>query len=259
MADSWEDEDEWDVDSPIQVAPKTTDLLKHELKDNDYYDEEEDLAVIEKEKAAKADAAINKTKGKALLDKKRAEDERKEDLEIARRAAQLEMEMEENMTLEERRILEKKRVEMADNALTDDLFGTVGTAKSSTDVSDAGDSVNMKDLKDHLKHARKVAQCIKSHGKIPFATAFLKECIQECSSVLDDDAVSDIIKLCNIIKNDKIAAAKSKAKIQAQKAAKKKDKAAEAAAKKMTDEIFGETKNFDEIDEMAARYEDDFF
>jgi hypothetical protein len=50
-----------------------------------------------------------------------------------------------------------------------------------------------------------------------------------------------------------------KAKGQAQKAAKKKDKVAEAAAKKMAEELYGDNDQFDRIDAMASKYEDDFF
>ena len=77
--------------------------------------------------------------------------------------------------------------------------------------------------------------------------------------MLDDDAITDIIRVCNIIKNDKIAAAKLKAKGQAQKATKKRDKVAEAAAKKMAEELYGDNEKLDRIDEMASRYEDEFF
>jgi len=158
MADDWEDEDEWDVDSDINLSKNVPAVNK---TDNDFDDDEEDLALVDKQNAAKAEAAINKTKGKALLEKKRAEEERKEEMEIAKRALELEAEMEENMTLEDRRLLEKQRIESADNALTDDLFGQTDEGQPKAGNSDAGDAVKMKDLKDHLKHARKVAQCIK--------------------------------------------------------------------------------------------------
>jgi len=69
----------------------------------------------------------------------------------------------------------------------------------------------------------------------------------------------DIIRLCNTIKNDKIAEAKAKAKGQAQKTAKKRDKVAEAAAKKLAEELYGDNDRFDRIDAIASKYEDDFF
>jgi translation initiation factor 3 subunit J len=163
MADDWEDEDEWDVDNNIN--PLTTSTKNISTVNDDFDNEEEDLAIVEKQKSAKIEAEMNKTKGKALLEKKRAEEERKEEMEIARRALELEAEMEENMTLEERRQLEKQRIESADHALTDDLFGAVDGSHPKTESSEPGDVVKMKDLKDHLKHARKVAQCIKvSHS-----------------------------------------------------------------------------------------------
>lgn len=89
------------------------------------------------------------------------------------------------------------------------------------------------------------------------ATAFIKELLEECKDVLDDDAITDIIKTCNVIKNEKVAAAKRKVKGQAQKA--KKDKAAEAKAKKLQEELYGDNDYVDQYEEYGAKYEDDFF
>jgi translation initiation factor 3 subunit J len=57
--------------------------------------------------------------------------------------------------------LERQRIEEADHALTDDLFGAVEKMVVSETPAAAGDKVVMKDLKDHMKHARKVAECMK--------------------------------------------------------------------------------------------------
>jgi len=86
----------------------------------------------------------------------------------------------------------------------------------------------------------------------------LKECISESKDVLDDDAITDIIKTCNVIKNEKLQASKKKVKGQAQKS-KKKDKAAEKKAKKMQVELYGNNEDFDNYDEYGAEYEDAFF
>lgn len=90
------------------------------------------------------------------------------------------------------------------------------------------------------------------------ATAFFKEAISESKDVLDDDAITEIIKICNVIKNEKVQAQKKKVKGQAQKS-KKKDKAAEEKAKKMAIELYGDNDQFDDYDEYGAQYEDDFF
>ena len=124
-------------------------------------EEEEDLAVMEKNQNDKLQQVSLKKKGNALAAKKKAEEDRKEEEELARKAMELEAEMEANMTIDERRALEKQRVEEADNALTDDLFGGVDNVAAKKSGVAAGDTVKMVDLKDHLKHARMVAKCMK--------------------------------------------------------------------------------------------------
>ena len=99
-----------------------------------FEDEEEDLAVLEKARMEKASQVSLKKKGNALAAKKKAEEDRKEEEELARKAMELEAEMEANMTLDERRALERQRVEDADNALTDDLFGGVDTTTSRASI-----------------------------------------------------------------------------------------------------------------------------
>jgi translation initiation factor 3 subunit J len=99
---------------------------------------------------------------------------------------------------------------------------------------------------------------IQGHGKINLCAAFLKEVIQQCKDVLDDDAITDIIKSCNVIKNEKVQAAKRKVKGQAQKS-KKADKAAAKKAMEIHSDVFGDNDQYDEYDEMGGAYEDDFF
>lgn len=76
--------------------------------------------------------------------------------------------------------------------------------------------------------------------------------------LLDDDAITDVIKTCNVIKNEKVAASKRKVKGAAQKS-KKVDKAAEKKAKQIQAELYGDNDQYDEYDDMGADYEDAFF
>ncbi len=99
---------------------------------------------------------------------------------------------------------------------------------------------------------------LQSNAKTHFALTFFKECLQESKDILDDEGISEIIKLCNVIKNDKLQAAKRKVKGQAQKS-KKKDKEAEKKAKKMATELYGDNDYVDDYDDFGAQYEDDFF
>ena len=98
---------------------------------------------------------------------KAAEEAEREELELAKKAMALEAEMEANMTPEERRQLMREREEADAKAMTADLFGGVDDRASSGAASGgagsvvmSGDKVVMKDLKDHLRHAKKVGECI---------------------------------------------------------------------------------------------------
>lgn len=151
----WDDDDEWDVDDAALDAKLG--LQKTANK----FDDEVDLALQEKEAADKAREEQLKKKGSALAAKKKAEKERAEEKELARKQMEYEAELEAKMTPDERRALEQKRIEEADNALTDDLFGAVEKLSVGGKAQQAGDKVVLKDMKDYLKHARKVAECFK--------------------------------------------------------------------------------------------------
>lgn len=254
MGDNWDDsDDEWDVDDDALDAKLG---LKKDGGNN--FDDEEDLALKEQAAAEKLMQVELKKKGSSLVAKKNADKERKEEAEDARKAMELEAELEANMSPDEQRAMERARIEEADHELTADLFGGVDKMSISKGAQQAGDKVVMKDMKDHMKHARKVAECMKGHGKIHLAAVFLKEVIQQSKDVLDDDAITDIIKTCNVIKNEKVQQSKRKVKGQAQKS-KKADKSKEAKAKKLHDDVFGENDNYDAYDQMGGDYEDDFF
>ncbi len=163
---SWDDsDDDWEksddeLDARLGLTPTVPTASSSAPQ---FDDEEEDLAVIEKQREEKMSKESLRSKGKQLAAKKQKELERKEEEELARKTMELEAEMEANMTIDERRALEKRRVEEADNALTDDLFGAVEGVRGGAAARgiEAGDAVKMKDLKDHLKHAKKVGQCLK--------------------------------------------------------------------------------------------------
>jgi hypothetical protein len=76
--------------------------------------------------------------------------------------------------------------------------------------------------------------------------------------VLDDAAISDIVKICNVIKNDLVLASKRKVKGQAQKSAKR-DKDAEIKARKLQTELYGDNDKYDKYDKYGDDFEDSFF
>eukprot|EP00934_Nitzschia_sp_Nitz4_P005969 Nitzschia sp. Nitz4//scaffold343_size17995//8991//9880//NITZ4_008799-RA/size17995-snap-gene-0.19-mRNA-1//-1//CDS//3329548590//5959//frame0 len=256
MADDWDD-DEWDVDDDELDAKLG--LQKQAIPN---FDDEEDLAIKEKAAAEKAKQVELKKKGSAMLAKQQKEKERQEELEIARKALELEADMEANMSPEERRALQRKREEEADNALTNDLFGavekvTISDKKAATGGA-AGDKVVLKDLKDHMKYARKVATALSDSGKVHLTQTFFTEALTKSKDVLTSDSIAEIIKTCNVIKNEKIQQEKRKSKGQAQKA-KKQDKEEKAKAQKVANEVFGDSNDYDRFDELGDEYEADYF
>jgi translation initiation factor 3 subunit J len=168
MADNWDDsddDDEWDKDSDDGEDVLAARLKKVGLGDDaPKFDDELDLAVVEKARLEKMATQELKKKGNALAEKKQAEQDRKDEEEIARKTMEMEAELEANMTPDELRIMKQRQIEEADNALTDDLFGGIDnkvTAAKTAAAGGAGGPLVLKDLKDHLKHARKVSAVIK--------------------------------------------------------------------------------------------------
>ncbi|CAJ1949691.1 unnamed protein product [Cylindrotheca closterium] len=256
MTDNWDDsDDEWDVDDDALDAKLG---IAKPAENN--FDDEEDLALKEKQAEENASKDVLKKKGSALAARKKEEEERKLEIEVARKELEYQAEMEAKMTPDELRAMERRRVEEADHALTDDLFGAVEKMTLDNKAGDksGGDKLVLKDMKDHMKHARKVATCMKDHGKVHLAGIFLKEVIQQSKDVLDDNTISDIIKACNVIKNEKVQQAKKKVKGQAQKS-KKQDKVEKQKAKKLHDEVFGDNDMYDDYDAIGDDYEDAFF
>ena len=172
MADNWDDsdDDDWDVDDDALDAKLG--ITKTEEPANNF-DDEEDLALTEKAEQDRLAKISLKKKGSALAARKQAEKDRADDLEIARKALELEAEMEANMTLDERKMMERKRQEESELEMMGDVFsggvadGGVGRPQQ------AGDKVVMKDMKDHMKHARKVADCMKVREALLIASCNL--------------------------------------------------------------------------------------
>merc|ERR1711957_911302 len=159
------------------------------------------------------------------------------------------LEYEANMNEDERRLLQKQRGDEADFALVDELFGGDG-GNPADNRPDAGGALVLKNMKDHLLHAKAIGKCVREHGKAHLALALIREILTESSDVLDDDSLTDLGKSLNVIKNTKIAKKKAAAKPKKDKGADKKAKAAE---------LFGDNDLYDDYDDYGAQYEDDFF
>lgn len=166
MAD-WDDsDDDWDKSDDEDELDKRLGLTKIDDKAPPAFDDdEEDLTLKDKLAQEKANSVKLKTKGSALSQKNAADKAAKEELELARKAMAMEAEMEANMTPEERRLKNREREEDDAMAMADDLFGGMNDGPKAAvggpgKAIMSGDKVVMKDLKDHLRHAKKVGHTI---------------------------------------------------------------------------------------------------
>jgi translation initiation factor 3 subunit J len=160
MTDTWDDgsDDEWDVDDDALDAKLG---LKKDGEAANNFDDEEDLALKEKAARETAENAELKKKGSALAAKKRAEEEQKEQEEIARRILEEEGVMMSKLSLDEQKEYQRKREMENDVGLLDDSPGGGHVTPGGGAMQQAGDKVALNDMKDHLKHARKVAEAMK--------------------------------------------------------------------------------------------------
>jgi len=259
MAENWDDSDD-DWDKSDDEIDKKLGMVKAQGVPN--FDDEEDEALAIKKREEAAQQADLKKKGKARADRVAAEQAKKDELEVARRAMELEAEAEANMTPDQLRAFKRMQIEQADNALTDDLFGGVDDKEGkggAAAASSGGGALDFSDLPSHLKHARKCANAMRDHGKVYWTKAFIDELIKQSTDTLDADALADIVKTCNVLKNEKMQAAKRKVKGQAQKAQAKRDKQKELETQKKQSELFGDSNQYDEYDAFGEDYEDAFF
>jgi len=152
MADAWDDsDDDWENDDD--------DDLDVRLGSLNVFEAEEDLAVKEKVHSVKQENETLRKKGNALAEKRKAEQERAEMEDLARKTIALEGEMELNMTADEQRSFRKQKMQETENALGDDLFGDIGDGPK--DAQNVNENLVLGDMKDHLKHAQKVSAALK--------------------------------------------------------------------------------------------------
>jgi translation initiation factor 3 subunit J len=140
---------------------------------------------------------------------------------LASMVIQVKAGVEQNLSVGRLGELKQNRNEQAGRATANDLVGSVqgqaGKGQVGAGVISSDNELVLKNLKDHLTHAKKVGVAIRSTGNSLFAHAFLKEVLCECKAVLDDRAVSGIIKTCIAIKNENAQSARRKSKLKESK------------------------------------------
>lgn len=173
---------------------------------------------------------------------------------------QLKFALQESETPEQRKARERKQVEDADAALTEDLFdavtlgGPTSTKRSTSSSSAAGiGGINLKNKEDHVNFGITVSN--KLAGSTSFCIqAFVKEVISRNGETLSAESLNDINTVIQKLLTTKKQAADVAAKANKPKTNKKDQK---AKAKKFN-ETFGGDLDADEEYAGYAGIEDDY-
>jgi hypothetical protein len=243
MGDSWEDEDEWD-------APELNlDLggASSSGGGGGDFDDEVDEVEIEKVEIAMPSEATLAAKAKKI-----AEDEKVLQNQVL-------YALQEGEGAEDRKARERKQVEEADNALTEELMGG-GPAKkkpglSSSSTGIAGIPLNTK--AEHISFGITISKKIESSTPISVG-AFYKALTERLPAKMSVEVLDDMVDVITRVRDEKKRiegeSLKDKNKQKKEASAKKAIKAKEKKHK----EIFGATDQVDEYYEAYGNMEDDF-
>ena len=193
------DDDEFEVPSVAPVAVNWDD------------EEEEETVPVT---AAKTDAVATKgpLKPKQLKKMKLKEIEEKQNMEIALTKARLAAQIGE--TDDQRRAREKASIEEADFEMAIDAFAGAPPkpAVGTTDDTDAAiSSMRLLSLADH-EHLGDVVSSRLAMSNSKYALECIKVILTKASVNLTADDMKEITTIVNVVKNEKIVAAKPKAK-----------------------------------------------
>ncbi|KAE8877964.1 hypothetical protein PF005_g26336 [Phytophthora fragariae] len=199
--DSWDD-DEFEV-------PSVTETQKVAANWDDEEEEEEEPVV-----AAKAEPAAPKgpLKPKQLKKMKIKEQEEKQKMEIALTKARLAAQADE--TDDQRRAREKASIEEADFEMAIDAFAGAPpkpAAGASSDADEAISTMRLLSLADH-EHLGDVVSARLATSNSKYALECIKVILTKASVNLTVDDMKEITTIINVVKNEKIAAAKPKSK-----------------------------------------------
>ncbi|EQC35704.1 hypothetical protein SDRG_06984 [Saprolegnia diclina VS20] len=202
--DSWDDE-EFEVPTLNDKKPVVANW-------DDSEEEEEEVKPVV---AAKPAAPTGPLKPKQLKKMMLKEQEEKHKLEVA--IAKARAEEERHMTADELKAKQQRSIEEADFENTLDAFGLSTSNAVKTKVAKAGDletvvsDMKLVTLADHEDLGSLVGKrLVNSNAK--YVVEFMKTLISHASTNLTANDMNDLTTIINVIKNEKIQAAKPKGK-----------------------------------------------
>ncbi|ETV89644.1 hypothetical protein H257_00844 [Aphanomyces astaci] len=204
--DSWDD-DEFEVPALNKSAPVAANW------DDEEEEEEAPKPVVAKSNAA---APTGPLKPKQLKKQILKEQEEKHRLEVA--IARARAEDERNMTADELKAKQLRAIEHSDFENTLDAFGLSANpnierkkVSGPNEIETLVTGMKLASLADHEELGSLVGKRL-ANSNAKHVVEFMKTLISHASNNLTADDMKDITTIINVIKNDKIAAAKPKSK-----------------------------------------------
>ncbi len=245
MADSWEDDD-WDVpDLELNQGNEKSNEAPKDGEGGDFVDEVDEVELEKVEIATPSEATL------AAKAKKIAEDEKVLQKQVL-------YALQEGENAEDKKARERRQIEEADNALTEELMGGSNNKKQSASseiTGIAGIPLNTK--AEHTGFGITISKKL-ADSTPQYVAAFYKALTERLPQKMTGEVLDDMILVLSKVRDEKkkVEGESAKALNKGKKgaAAKKEAKAKEKRHK----DVFGGSDNVDEYYEAYGNLEDDF-
>jgi len=238
----WDEEEDWDagdaldkLDSKLGVTSKSA------------WDEEDEVEVIVPEVAKPSEATLA-AKAKAIATQE------------AKLNNQVKYALQEEEGVEDKKARERRQVEEADHALTEDLMGGSGIAKpakkslGSTSSGAAGlAAISLNTISDHKTFGITISKKIQDSTPLT-VVAFFKSLLDNLPPSMTTDSLDQILSTLNTHRTAKAAKEGEQAKLNKSSKTKKQIKTEEKRHK----DVFGGVDKLDDYYEQYGSIEDDF-
>ena len=245
MGDSWED-DEWDAaDLNLDLGSGTASGGAGGAGGGEFDDEVDEVEIEKVEISQPSEATL------AAKAKKIAEDEKVLQNQVL-------YALQEGEGAEDRKARERRQIEEADNALTEELMGGSSNNKSSLSSGSTGlAGISLTTKAEHTGFGITISKKL-ANSTPQYIAAFYKALTDRLPPKMTGEVLDDMVAVISKVRDEKKAiegeSAKSLNKGKKSAAAKKEAKAKEKRQK----EIFGGSDDLDEYYEAYGNLEDDF-
>jgi len=236
----WDDEDEWDAEGALGALDSKLGVNKAA------WDEEDEVEVIVPEVAKPAEATLA-AKAKAIA------------AQEAKLNSQVKYALQEEEGMEDKKARERRQVEEADHALTEDLMGSGASKPAKKTLGSASSgaaglaAITLNTIADHKTFGITISKKIQDSTPLT-VVAFMKSLLDNLPPTMTTDSLDQILSTLTAKRADKAAKEGEQAKLAKNTKTKKQLKTEEKRHK----DVFGGVDKLDDYYEQYGSIEDDF-